>query len=60
MPEDGTSPSGGWKEVYAAMGVSNSAEADAPPCPDCSEECLRIRVDRYRCLEHGTFATADR
>jgi len=59
MPEDDSSPSGGWKAVYAAMGVSTSAEADAPSCPDCGEECLRVRVDRYRCPEHGTLAAAD-
>lgn len=59
MPEEGTSPSGGWREVYDAMSVSTSAEADAPTCPDCGEECFRIRIDRYRCPEHGTFAAAD-
>jgi hypothetical protein len=56
MPEDGASPSGGWEEVYGAMGVSTSAEDDAPPCPDCGEACPRVRVDRYWCPEHGTFA----
>ena len=55
MPEEGTSPSGGWAEVYGAMGVSTSVEGDAPTCPDCGEECPRVRVDRYWCPEHGAF-----
>jgi hypothetical protein len=46
MPEDSASPSGGWKEVYGAMGVSTSAEGTVPPRPDCGEECPRIRTDR--------------
>jgi hypothetical protein len=56
VPSDGDTPSGGWKEVYAAMGASTSAEAPAP-CPDCDSDLIRVD-DRGFCPDHG-FAPAD-
>jgi len=60
MPEGRASPSGGLRAVYGATGAPTSVEGDAPTCPECGEACPRVRVDRYRCPEHGTFAASDR
>ncbi len=57
VPTDGNTPSSGWKEVYAAMGASTSAEAPAP-CPECSEDLIRVDRSRGFCPDHG-FAPAD-
>ncbi|WP_266079236.1 hypothetical protein [Haladaptatus caseinilyticus] len=56
MPDDRTSPSGGWREVYGAMEVDTSAEAPANPCPDCGVEsrCIFRRV--FECDDHGVWA----
>jgi hypothetical protein len=51
VPSDGDTPSGGWKEVYAAMGASTSAEVPAP-CPAFDAELIRVD-DRRFCLDHG-------
>jgi hypothetical protein len=57
VPSDGATPSGGWKEVYAAMGASTSAEGPAP-CPDCDASLIRVDADRGFCPDHG-FVPAD-
>lgn len=57
MPTDGSTPSSGWKEVYAAMEASTNAEAPAP-CPACDEKLIRVDEHRGFCPTHG-FAPAD-
>jgi predicted RNA-binding Zn-ribbon protein involved in translation (DUF1610 family) len=60
MSED--SPSAGWREVYAEMGVSTSAETDTADCPDCGDDAPRIRRRAtggvFYCPSHGSFEVA--
>ncbi|MFC7177509.1 hypothetical protein [Halosegnis marinus] len=44
------SPSGGWRSVYAAMGVSTDHEA--PACPDCGDDTVEVATGRW-CPTHG-------
>lgn len=55
---DRTSPSAGWKTVYAEMAVSTDAEGDAAACPDCGDEVPRVSSRRFWCPDHGTFEAA--
>lgn len=56
MPEERTSPSGGWREVYGAMDASTDYEpADTLDCPDCGDDSPRIREETFWCPNHGTW-----
>ncbi|SIR54595.1 hypothetical protein SAMN05421858_2747 [Haladaptatus litoreus] len=56
MPDERTSPSSGWQEVYDAMETNTSAEGPANPCPDCGAESRRIFRRVFECEEHGVWA----
>ncbi|WP_458207289.1 hypothetical protein [Haladaptatus sp. NG-SE-30] len=56
MPDERDSPSGGWQDVYDAMGAERSAEGPARPCPDCGGESTRIFRRVFECDEHGVWA----
>ncbi|MFD1512371.1 hypothetical protein [Halomarina rubra] len=58
MTDDRRSPSGGWREVYAEMGVSTAHEPDSLGCPDCGDDCPRLRTATYWCPTHGTWRVA--
>lgn len=55
---DSGSPSGGWREVYAEMGVTTRIEGDSTACPDCGDEAVRTTGRRFWCPDHGTFEVA--
>lgn len=46
MPEDGTSPSDGWRAVYGAMAVPTSAEESLPD--------IQSPLDERRSQDPGT------
>ncbi|MFB9805476.1 hypothetical protein ACFFQF_08935 [Haladaptatus pallidirubidus] len=56
MPDERTSPSSGWKEVYDAMETDTSAESPANPCPTCGSESNRVFQRVFECEEHGVWA----
>ncbi|WP_435155828.1 hypothetical protein [Haladaptatus sp. DFWS20] len=56
MPDERTSPSSGWQDVYDAMAADTSAEAPANPCPDCGTESRRIFRRVFECDNHGVWA----
>ncbi|WP_227375010.1 hypothetical protein [Haladaptatus halobius] len=56
MPDERTSPSGGWKDVYESMDVETSAEGPAHPCPECGAESTRVFRRVFECEEHGVWA----
>jgi hypothetical protein len=49
------SPSGGWREVYAEMGVSTRSDTGTTACPDCRRESVHVGDRRFWCPEHGSF-----
>ena len=53
MVDDRSSPSAGWREVYAEMEVSTSIEDDEAACPDCGDRSPRIFRGVYHCERHG-------
>lgn len=60
MVDDRSSPSAGWREVYAEMEVDTSIEDDEEPCPDCGRRSPQVFHAIYRCERHGYWnATAD-
>lgn len=56
MPDERTSPSGDWRDVYAEMGADTSAEGPSRPCPKCSAESERVFSRVFECEEHGVWA----
>ncbi|MWG35999.1 hypothetical protein [Halomarina oriensis] len=58
MTDDRRSPSGGWREVYAEMGVSADHEPDSLDCPTCGDDCPRLHTATYWCPTHGTWRVA--
>ncbi len=59
MPDERTSPSGGWQEVYAEMAADTSTEGPVHPCPNCGRESTRVFRRVFECEEHGVW-TLDR
>lgn len=53
MPDDRSSPSAGWREVYAEMGVDTSIEDDEEACPECGRRSPRIYRTVFHCERHG-------
>lgn len=58
MTDERSSPSGGWREVYAEMAVSIDHEPDSLDCPTCGDDCPRLRTATYWCPTHGTWRLA--
>ncbi|WP_254537856.1 hypothetical protein [Halomarina litorea] len=58
MPDERSSPSGGWREVYREMGVSTRFEADSLDCPDCGGDSPRLHGQTFWCPTHGTWEQA--
>ncbi len=56
MPDERTSPSSGWEDVYGAMDADTSVEGAANPCPDCGAESRRIFRRVFECEDHGVWA----
>ncbi|ODR83091.1 hypothetical protein BG842_20250 [Haladaptatus sp. W1] len=56
MPDERTSPSGDWREVYAEMGADTSAEGPVHPCPKCGAESVCVFNRVFECEEHGVWA----
>jgi hypothetical protein len=56
MPDERTSPSGGWQDVYAEMGADTSAEGPSRPCPKCERESTPVFGRVFECEEHGVWA----
>jgi hypothetical protein len=40
------------------MGVSTDHEPDSLDCPDCGDDCPRLRAATYWCRTHGTWHVA--
>lgn len=55
MPDERTSPSGDWQEVYAEMGADTSAEGPVHPCPNCRRESTPVFRRVFECEEHGVW-----
>jgi hypothetical protein len=57
VPDESTSPSTGWRGVYATLGATTDVESDPPEreCPDCGVPSGRVSRGLYRCPEHGAW-----
>ncbi|MFC7155097.1 hypothetical protein ACFQPA_06460 [Halomarina halobia] len=55
MPDERSSPSAGWREVYRAMDAPEPTDEDRRDCPDCGDDSPRVRGDTYWCPKHGTW-----
>ncbi|WP_135827502.1 hypothetical protein [Halorussus halobius] len=58
MVDDRTSPSAGWRAVYAELGVDPDVEGQPRACPDCGRECDGPLGGAYECPVHGVVAAS--
>lgn len=59
MPDERSSPSGGWRSVYDAMETDTSVEPSERSCPDCGRPSEHLFRDVYHCDEHGYWNDRD-
>jgi len=58
MPEERSSPSTGWRGVYAEMDVSTKFEGNSLDCPSCGGDSPRLHGQTFWCPTHGTWEAA--